>query len=1107
MAIYWGSYHAHMRVGIGVVQRPATVGQSTTSVILDLEVWVQMDGSSSQYINNGSLTYSGAWSGGATVTINLGPGQAARVVATSVTYDTIVGSSQQKLFGATISHYHGTSYAGKPWTIPARPAAPPSAPNAPSALAVTRGSDVQHTLTWSRNSVYTSVVVQRSTDNGPWTQVGKPTGNAFSWVDTTTQANRKYQYRVAGVNDGGQSDWSLMATTYTTPAAPASVTATRIGANIEVAGAGLPPYASSYDVMDGDAVVAAGVGLPWTHTAPSILVAHTYRVRSKRDGLVSEWSAASPTVQLTAPPAAPSTLVPNGAAVLGDVASMPMSWRHNPVDASQQSQFQIRWRPATGGAWTERTAVASTTEATAIATPATVFGGYRVIEWQVRTKGAHATWSPWSATATVDLLQQPQVSITAPAPAVDRPTITVSWSWFQGQGRPQSSWQLELLDGDGQAVETRSGVGASTSLALYTRLQDGSSYTVRVRAATGEVWSDWATRAHLVAFVPPAPPLLFGEWQDAAGAVSVSVGQAIRDLGPEITQLFTNPELRGSGGWAEVRRNRAVNPVAGSTGWYMAWGTGGAGTTSVASNGPAGVPMMEAVFSTAPSGGIRRFVFHNLVTQIPVTVGEVLDLSGYAAADTVNPGAKVHLQIDWQNGGTWVSGASGAVLDAPSSPGTAARVTMTTPAVPAGVTHVRVFMTFSGHASAVGDRYYAGALMVGPGAYMDGDTKPEGLVQAEDFRTRWVGTPGASASVLEIENVQGFASAGCILGVSTKNGRPAARQIVTAKSDGDWYSHRLVQGLSVSQTLRATATLDAPIVPHRGGPAIRLETDPNTGFAPTVAGVHDITVSASRPGPSAMWRLLPGMLAGQGDVWWTDIGLFAGSYAGGVFSGASGIVDTGAGMKRTKWDGAPHASTSSTLPAPVVVSVDVLRSVDGGRTWETVIEGADPDLVLDDWEALSWGQTMYRAVAYTDTGASAVTDLTVVAESSAMWLSGGDGYTVAARLPYDPSLKIDAGRARSVQRYEGRPHGVAYAGEHVSRVVDASGSILELDDANASTARMEAIAQTESPLHLYRDPDGRRIYGSLSNVSLPRKTGASGGAVWGWGFQLEETDH
>lgn len=397
-------------------------------------------------------------------------------------------------------------------------------PEAPTGLMVARVSDSQHTLNWTRNSVYTSVVVQRRTNGGSWQQIGVAAGNAFTFTDTTTTPNRKYEYRVAGRAASGQSGWSGVATVYTTPAAPTGVSAARSGDDIVVSASAVPPYASSFDVEDAGSVIATAVTMPFTHVDPNPATPHTYRVRGRVGSLLGAWSAASNTVQLIAPPNAPTGLAPNGAVRASD-DDVVFSWVHNPVDSSAQSAYELQYR-APGGSWTPLSGSTSST------VPVSLPVGD--VEWQVRTKGAHPDWSPWSATAVFSVIDRPGVAVTQPGDVWDASTLTVEWSWLQAQGRPQSGWQVELVR-DGDVIEARSGSGPGASVTLTTRLTEGD-WTVRARAATGDVWSVWAEQAFTVAFEPPAEPILSGVWDESQGGVSLQVtgevyGAAVLDGG------------------------------------------------------------------------------------------------------------------------------------------------------------------------------------------------------------------------------------------------------------------------------------------------------------------------------------------------------------------------------------------------------------------------------------------------------------------------------------------------------------------------------------------------------------------------------------------------
>ena len=207
----------------------------------------------------------------------------------------------------------------------------------------------------------------------------------------------------------------------------------------------------------------------------------------------------------------------------------------------------------------------------------------------------------------------------------------------------------------------------------------------------------------------------------------------------------------------------------------------------------------------------------------------------------------------------------------------------------------------------------------------------------------------------------------------------------------------------------------------------------------------------------------------------------------------------------TDWDGADDASTVTATMVPAAVSARIDRSVDG-VTWEpvmldTVFDGIDP-IHVTDWESRSCGETLYRVTATTEIGAEAETVLTAVSDSGAVWLSGGVGFTTTARLLHSPKVSIGAKRERTTHYYKGRTLPVVYAGESAGRTVNVSGMIPEDAPDVAMVDQLGDLVIDAEPVHMFRDPDGRRIYGSLSGVTLPRRQYQ----LWDYEFSLEEAD-
>ena len=158
---------------------------------------------------------------------------------------------------------------------------------------------------------------------------------------------------------------------------------------------------------------------------------------------------------------------------------------------------------------------------------------------------------------------------------------------------------------------------------------------------------------------------------------------------------------------------------------------------------------------------------------------------------------------------------------------------------------------------------------------------------------------------------------------------------------------------------------------------------------------------------------------------------------------------------------------------------------------------------LTDPEAYSSGATTYRITAYAATGATSVKEVTLQAGSSSIWIGGGSSYSEIAKLHFDPELSIETGRLRTSHRFSGRPKPVAYASAQLTNTIKISGHILEDDTLNSALSHVERVCTDPSPIHLYRDPTGRRIYGNLSALSLTRIADQ----LWSYSLSIEETDH
>lgn len=442
MATVWGAWSSNnrLRVGLALSMSPSTVSHSTATVTINWTLYGQSryasfesGATSTPYVVSGDISDSGdggGWNVGDMGTWVIASGS--RSFSTSYTSTNNIGVSghftSSFAYPGTVTPTVSTSI-----TIPKRPIA---APASPSGCGWSRTSDTHQTVSWTNTSPsdsaapYTNTHVQRSTDGGAWTTIAN-LGVVTSYTDTGTSSNHKYQYRVYASNSAGNSGYSTSSVFYTTPTSPSGVTATKTsGGDITVTWTDLSPYNDTFalwhaanGVWDGTALTSSipnGTG-SYTHSAPNPAQTHQYRMTSHvaTPSLTSGYSTASNTVQLEAPPNAPSNLTPNGTVADGS-DDIVLTWLHNPVDTTGQTKYEVQYQ-VDGGAFTSMGQTASTAM-TATVTAGTWGANGHAIGWQVRTWGADATGgsdgtgaSPWSATASVTLSTTPTVAINSPA--------------------------------------------------------------------------------------------------------------------------------------------------------------------------------------------------------------------------------------------------------------------------------------------------------------------------------------------------------------------------------------------------------------------------------------------------------------------------------------------------------------------------------------------------------------------------------------------------------------------------------------------------------------------------------------------------------------------
>ena len=552
MAISWGSKKTSssgnwMRLGYELTQSPSSVGTGTSSVVVTLKVYVQTHFPVSDSSNTFTITGNFSQSGSETISHG-GNDQTTLLQTETRTVTTSYTSTTTSSFTASLTGINaipGTASVSGSITTAKRPISPPATP---SNIQVSRNSDTSHTITWTNTSPssssnpYQNIEIQRwSKATDTWATIAT-LGVVSSYTNTSTNANNQFRWRLRAKNSAGSSSYIYSGYWSTTPTSPNAPVASKISDDIKL------------DWTNRNLVDSGGVEVWWsanggaytlratlpgnpspstyTHLNPNAAQTHRYALKAYAGATddapttYSGLSTASNIIQLLTNPAAPNNLSPTSGVKDADTQAITLSWKHNEVDGTAQTKYDIQYR-MNGGSWTTVSATTSVQSKTFAAGTLTNGGTF---EWQVRTYGAYAVapaYSPWSAIATITLSSAPSAGVIFPDGAipVDTSRITAQWSYVDPEGTAQAQYRVKLYSAGGASVlEDKSGSGAQTTLDLTTLLKDATSYRLGVSVKDGSgLWSPEATEDFTVAYALPPVPTMELLWDPDKGSVQVAI--------------------------------------------------------------------------------------------------------------------------------------------------------------------------------------------------------------------------------------------------------------------------------------------------------------------------------------------------------------------------------------------------------------------------------------------------------------------------------------------------------------------------------------------------------------------------------------------------------
>lgn len=194
-----------------------------------------------------------------------------------------------------------------------------------------------------------------------------------------------------------------------------------------------------------------------------------------------------------------------------------------------------------------------------------------------------------------------------------------------------------------------------------------------------------------------------------------------------------------------------------------------------------------------------------------------------------------------------------------------------------------------------------------------------------------------------------------------------------------------------------------------------------------------------------------------------DIGYGEGEYGQGGYGGSSGYLST------------THNS--------------VLRSEDGGVTWETIATDLPTNSTVVDYGPKLDTDILYRVVSFSSVGTVAMADIesSVHTRNSGQWVffNVGPAWATWAKVRIAPEYDLEFERVKEVHQFARRDDSVELIGHVRNRTMAFSAVIEPYVEQDAMDALLY-IADQEAPI-MYRDTRGRKWFVSIGPVKLSTK--------------------
>lgn len=387
----------------------------------------------------------------------------------------------------------GTAYAeSTAYTVP-------HLPGTPSGLTASRIGDNRIDLAWTNPTLsYEAMCVEVSIDGGSWSECAVIWNTATSYSYTAASADHIYRFRIRTFYRMAYSAYTAETPAISTsPAAPTAIStaaiqgSTNVAVELENASGSATGIEWQFSADGSTWGASTSVsGSPVTSFTASGVVGSGYiRVRNTNAVGSSAWLVSSK-VTTICPPAAPTLRTPAASYVDMADGAVVFSWLHNSLDGSAQTAAQVEYEDLDYEEISDTRTISGNAQSYTLALESEFAVGDR-IRWRVRTKGADASYGPWSDYRTFNLFTAPTVSITSPGATIDGMPVELRANYSDMSGYTCQAATASLTQ-NGQTLFSEAadidGNAITASLDVSEFLPaNGESYTVvlDVRSSSG----------------------------------------------------------------------------------------------------------------------------------------------------------------------------------------------------------------------------------------------------------------------------------------------------------------------------------------------------------------------------------------------------------------------------------------------------------------------------------------------------------------------------------------------------------------------------------------------------------------------------------------------